>query len=870
MGLRTTVLIALLVAGPLVGLPLSFITSPGAIDQFSGFLPEAVAATFWIVLGVGSGTLVLGTGLAVLVSFFEFPGRRWIEWTLVLPLAMPSYVFTLFALGLKVPGIRSTGGAVCVFTLVLYPYVYLLARAAFLSQSRALIEAARGLGMSRARAILRVGVPLARPAILGGVALALMEALADFGTVNLLGVRTFTDAIYRVWFEAFDRDAAMQLATLLVSVTLTLLALERLARGRARHAQLAARGELVPPVRLRGLAAAAAVVLPLALVALIVGAPLVQLAAWSVQSIRESLLPVEFGASVRNSLLLSGMSAVLVPVVALLLAYGARSSGSRTAATAARTATIGYGLPGSVVAVAVIVPLGWIDRRLDGAFGTGLLLTGTVIGLFYAYRRSLPRPRVGLGRVEPPAGAAPARRGRPRPGLRSARRAGARARAAPSVGPRDGGAARVRRGDEGAAGDAPAAPARRRHDGDRRLAGHPRVALQDGRAARADDRARRAAARGHDDPAVGPHRRERGGGLAGRARLGRRARGGARMSHVRMRGLSKSFGSVRAVRELNLDIEPGELLAVLGPSGCGKTTLLRMIAGFEQPDAGCVVVSDEVVAGPGRMVPPEKRKVGMVFQDYALFPHLTVEGNVAFGLTTRPREEREGTTRRTLELVGLQHKATCPVYELSGGERQRVALARALAPGPELVLLDEPFSNLDATLRGGLRREVELILRDAEATALLVTHDQEEALSLADRVAVMRDGQIVQVGPPVEVYGSPATRWAAQFVGEVNVLSGVARGTGVETELGVFDLRRPATGSVHVAVRPEQLELSTRDGGGNAEVVSREFRGHDVLYRLRHEGGKTLLVQLPSLELHEVGDTVFVRPAPAAVTALVD
>jgi iron(III) transport system ATP-binding protein len=341
------------------------------------------------------------------------------------------------------------------------------------------------------------------------------------------------------------------------------------------------------------------------------------------------------------------------------------------------------------------------------------------------------------------------------------------------------------------------------------------------------------------------------------------------MSHVRVRGLSKSFGPVDAVRELNLEIERGELMAVLGPSGCGKTTLLRVIAGFEQPDAGCVVVSDEVVAGPGRVIPPEKRRVGMVFQDYALFPHLSVEGNVAFGLTNRPREERDALTRRTLELVGLQHKARCNVHELSGGERQRVALARALAPEPELVLLDEPFSSLDATLRGGLRREVELILRDAEATALLVTHDQEEALSLADRVAVMRDGEIVQVGPPVEVYGKPATRWAAQFVGEVNVLAGVARGGGVETELGVFDLRAPASGSVHVAVRPEQFELRA-DGNGNAEVVAREFRGHDVLYRLRHEGGKTLLVQLPSLELHEVGDSVFVRPAPAAVTALVD
>jgi iron(III) transport system ATP-binding protein len=341
------------------------------------------------------------------------------------------------------------------------------------------------------------------------------------------------------------------------------------------------------------------------------------------------------------------------------------------------------------------------------------------------------------------------------------------------------------------------------------------------------------------------------------------------MSHVRVRGLSKSFGPIEAVRELNLEIERGELMAVLGPSGCGKTTLLRVIAGFEQPDAGCVVVSDEVVAGPGRTIPPEKRRVGMVFQDYALFPHLSVEGNVAFGLSNRPREERDALTRRTLELVGLQHKARTNVHELSGGERQRVALARALAPEPELVLLDEPFSSLDASLRGGLRREVELILRDAEATALLVTHDQEEALSLADRVAVMRDGQIVQVGPPVEVYGEPATRWAAQFVGEVNVLSGVARGGGVETELGVFDLRVPASGSVHVAVRPEQLELRA-DGNGNAEVVAREFRGHDVLYRLRHEGGKTLLVQLPSLQLYEVGDSVFVRPARAAVTALVD
>jgi iron(III) transport system ATP-binding protein len=338
---------------------------------------------------------------------------------------------------------------------------------------------------------------------------------------------------------------------------------------------------------------------------------------------------------------------------------------------------------------------------------------------------------------------------------------------------------------------------------------------------------------------------------------------------IHVEAVSKSFGATRAVREVSLEVERGELMAVLGPSGCGKTTLLRLIAGFEAPDGGSVTVGEETVAGPGGLVPPEKRRVGMVFQDFALFPHLTVEANVAFGLSRRPREEREELTRRTLELVGLQHKTGRHPHELSGGERQRVALARALAPEPEVVLLDEPFSSLDATLRADLRREVELILRDAEATALLVTHDQEEALSLADRLAVMREGRIVQVGAPEEVYGRPASRWAAQFVGEVNVLAGVAREGGVETELGRFDLRAPATGTVHVAVRPEQLELSARHDG-NAEVVAREFRGHDVLYRLRHEGGRTVLVQLPSLELYEVGARVFVRPARSAVTSLVD
>jgi ABC-type sulfate/molybdate transport systems ATPase subunit len=228
-----------------------------------------------------------------------------------------------------------------------------------------------------------------------------------------------------------------------------------------------------------------------------------------------------------------------------------------------------------------------------------------------------------------------------------------------------------------------------------------------------------------------------------------------------LRGVEKAYGPVRAVRPATLAVARGELFAVLGPSGCGKTTLLRLIAGFERPDAGSIEVGGEPQAGEGRWVPPERRRIGMVFQDYALFPHLTVAENICFGIdgATRALRRRQGLDPRAkgaLELVGLQHKAERYPHELSGGERQRVALARALAPEPAVVLLDEPFSSLDASLRAGLRREVELILREAGASAVLVTHDQEEALSLADRIAVMRDGAVVQTGTPEDVYHRPA------------------------------------------------------------------------------------------------------------------
>jgi iron(III) transport system ATP-binding protein len=321
--------------------------------------------------------------------------------------------------------------------------------------------------------------------------------------------------------------------------------------------------------------------------------------------------------------------------------------------------------------------------------------------------------------------------------------------------------------------------------------------------------------------------------------------------------VSKRFGSTRAVDGADLCVERGEFVALLGPSGCGKTTMLRMIAGFETPDAGTVAVDGHCVAGPGGWVPPERRQVGMVFQDYALFPHLTVADNVGFGLSRGAKATR---VSEALELVGLAGLEGRYPSELSGGQQQRVALARALAPQPAVVLLDEPWSNIDPLLRASMRDELCAILRAADVTTVLVTHDREEAFSLADRIAVMDEGSILQAGAPEEIYFQPATRWVAEFVGAANVLAGRALGGRVDTALGSFPAEcgnghRP----VEVLVRPELLELRP-DPNGVGEVVGREFRGHDVFYRVRLEDGTELCSQRPSTERVALGDRVEVVP----------
>jgi iron(III) transport system ATP-binding protein len=295
-------------------------------------------------------------------------------------------------------------------------------------------------------------------------------------------------------------------------------------------------------------------------------------------------------------------------------------------------------------------------------------------------------------------------------------------------------------------------------------------------------------------------------------------------------GVEKAFGRTQAVAGASLHVPAGELVALLGPSGSGKTTLLRVIAGFEQPDAGRVAIAGRLVAGDGAWVEPEHRRIGMVFQDGALFPHLTVAGNVGFGAERRER------VAECLELVGLAGRADDYPHELSGGERQRVALARALAADPDVVLLDEPFAALDAGLRDSLRAEVAEILRAAGTSALLVTHDQAEALSLAGTVAVMREGRIEQVGTPEEIYERPRSRWLASFLGDADVLPGTARDGVVECELGRFGAAAELAGDVHVVIRPESVAIGLGQGS-DAVVVARSFYGHDQLVHLELPSG---------------------------------
>lgn len=309
-------------------------------------------------------------------------------------------------------------------------------------------------------------------------------------------------------------------------------------------------------------------------------------------------------------------------------------------------------------------------------------------------------------------------------------------------------------------------------------------------------------------------------------------------------GLSKSFGRQRVLSDVSLTVRPRSITAVLGPSGCGKTTMLRIVAGFESADAGLVRLAGRELTGPRTWVAPQDRRIGLLPQEGALFPHLTVGGNVGFGLP--PGRDRAASIAQWLDIVGLAGTQDRRPEELSGGMQQRVALARALAADPALVLLDEPFSSLDAGLRMTVREEIAWVLRDAGTTAVLVTHDQAEALSLADTVVLLLGGRVEQVGPPAELYHRPVSLAAAAFVGEIVELAGVASGGQVASALGRLPVRGTVPdGPVTVALRPEQVVVAGAGSGVAARVLEHRYYGPDTVIRARLASGEVVAVRVP-------------------------